>query len=97
MEECLPMPYLAADAGPQSAYTSSRFAPTRARLLTQSICLARPIIQTSQFIQPRFAMTDSKQPIAKDSVVSFHYTLTDTEGNTVETSRDSEPTVYLHG
>ena len=41
--------------------------------------------------------TDSKQPIAKDSVVSFHYTLTDADGNTVETSRDSEPTVYLHG
>jgi FKBP-type peptidyl-prolyl cis-trans isomerase SlyD len=41
--------------------------------------------------------TDSTLAIAKDSVVSFHYTLTDPDGTTVETSRDDEPTVYLHG
>jgi FKBP-type peptidyl-prolyl cis-trans isomerase SlyD len=37
------------------------------------------------------------QSIAKDSVVAFHYTLTDADGKTVESSRDSEATVYLHG
>jgi FKBP-type peptidyl-prolyl cis-trans isomerase SlyD len=42
-------------------------------------------------------MSETRQPIAKDSVVSFHYTLTDVDGKTVETSRDGEPTVYLHG
>lgn len=46
--------------------------------------------------------TDSPNPdlskrIAKDSVVAFHYTLTDADGKTVESSRDSEATVYLHG
>lgn len=40
---------------------------------------------------------ESISTIAKDSVVSFHYSLTDTDGKTLETSRDSEPTVYLHG
>lgn len=42
-------------------------------------------------------MTDSNPTIAKDSVVSFHYSLTDTDGKTLETSRDGDPTVYLHG
>jgi len=36
-------------------------------------------------------------PIAKNTVVTFHYTLTDDTGETIESSRDGEPTVYLHG
>jgi len=39
--------------------------------------------------------------IAKNTVASFHYSLSegqaDTERRDVEDSRDSEPTVYLHG
>ncbi len=34
--------------------------------------------------------------IAKDTVVQFHYTLFDADGQ-VETSRDHEPVLYLHG
>ena len=34
--------------------------------------------------------------IAKDAVVQFHYTLSDANGE-VETSRDHEPVLYLHG
>lgn len=41
--------------------------------------------------------TDSTAAIAKDSVVSFHYNLTDVDGKVIETSRDGDPTVYLHG
>lgn len=41
--------------------------------------------------------TDSTTAIGKYSVVSFHYRLTDADGAAVETSRDGEPTVYLHG
>lgn len=42
-------------------------------------------------------MTTDSAAIAKDSVVSFHYNLTDADGKVIETSRDSDPTVYLHG
>ena len=35
--------------------------------------------------------------IEKNQVVAFHYTLTDSDGNEVENSRDGEPMVYLHG
>lgn len=34
--------------------------------------------------------------IAKDQVVSFHYTLTDEQGNVIDKS-DGQPLVYLHG
>ena len=33
----------------------------------------------------------------KDKVVSFHYRLTNAEGEEMESSRDKEPMVYLHG
>ncbi len=32
-----------------------------------------------------------------DKVVSFHYTLTNAEGEEMESSRDKDPMVYLHG
>lgn len=35
--------------------------------------------------------------IGKNSVVTFHYTLRDETGAQLESSRDSEPTLYLHG
>ena len=35
--------------------------------------------------------------IDKDTVVSFHYTLKDTEGEEMESSRDRDPMTYLHG
>ena len=35
--------------------------------------------------------------ITKDTVVSFNYTLTDDEGNTLDQSREGEPLSYLHG
>lgn len=35
--------------------------------------------------------------VAKDCVVSIHYTLTDDQGNEIDTSRGSEPLNYLHG
>jgi FKBP-type peptidyl-prolyl cis-trans isomerase SlyD len=35
--------------------------------------------------------------ISKNSVVSFHYVLNDRAGEQLETSRDGEPTSYLHG
>src|SRR5690606_8153568 len=35
--------------------------------------------------------------IAKNKVVTFHYTLTDEEGSFTETSAEREPLVYLHG
>lgn len=30
-------------------------------------------------------------------VVTFHYNLSDADGNVIETSREADPTVYLHG
>lgn len=35
--------------------------------------------------------------INTDSVVSFHYGLSDTQGELLESSYDHEPTLYLHG
>ena len=35
--------------------------------------------------------------ISKDKVVQFFYTLSDAEGNQIETNRDSNPMAYLHG
>lgn len=35
--------------------------------------------------------------IQRHTVVSFHYTLRDVSGEELETSRDGEPSVYLHG
>jgi FKBP-type peptidyl-prolyl cis-trans isomerase SlyD len=35
--------------------------------------------------------------IQNDVVVSFHYTLLSIEGETLETSLDAEPALYLHG
>lgn len=36
-------------------------------------------------------------PIEKNTVVTFHYILSDETGETVESSRSGEPSVYLHG
>jgi FKBP-type peptidyl-prolyl cis-trans isomerase SlyD len=36
-------------------------------------------------------------PIEKNTVVTFHYLLSDETGETVESSRNGEPNVYLHG
>jgi FKBP-type peptidyl-prolyl cis-trans isomerase SlyD len=35
--------------------------------------------------------------IQRHTVVAFHYTLRDGSGDVLETSRDGEPSVYLHG
>jgi FKBP-type peptidyl-prolyl cis-trans isomerase SlyD len=35
--------------------------------------------------------------IGQDSVVTIHYTLTDDEGNTLDSSAGGEPLAYLHG
>ncbi|MHA7817850.1 MAG: FKBP-type peptidyl-prolyl cis-trans isomerase [Pseudohaliea sp.] len=35
--------------------------------------------------------------IQRHTVVSFHYTLRDASGEALETSRDGEPSLYLHG
>lgn len=35
--------------------------------------------------------------IAKDTVVQFHYSLTDDKGQALENSRGSDPIAYLHG
>lgn len=35
--------------------------------------------------------------VANDCVVSIHYTLTDDEGNVIDSSRNSDPLNYLHG
>lgn len=35
--------------------------------------------------------------IDNGTVVSFHYTLSEAEGGQLETSRDGDPTLYLHG
>lgn len=36
-------------------------------------------------------------PITADTVVSFHYRLSETGGALLESSYDAEPTLYLHG
>ena len=40
---------------------------------------------------------NSTATIAKNSVVSFHYTLNNASGDQLETSREREPMIYLHG
>ncbi len=35
--------------------------------------------------------------ITNNSVASFHYTLKDDDGNTIDSSQDQEPLPYLHG
>ena len=35
--------------------------------------------------------------IENGAVVSFHYTLSDSDGTTIETNRDGDAAVYLHG
>ncbi len=35
--------------------------------------------------------------ISENHVVSFHYTLTDQSGNTIDSSADGDPLTYLHG
>ncbi len=35
--------------------------------------------------------------IANNAVVSIHYTVTDTDGNTIDSSKGKDPLVYLHG
>ncbi|MCR6651889.1 MAG: peptidylprolyl isomerase [Cellvibrionaceae bacterium] len=35
--------------------------------------------------------------VANDCVVSIHYTLTDDDGNVIDSSRESQPLNYLHG
>lgn len=35
--------------------------------------------------------------VDKDKVVSFHYTLKDSEGEEMESSKDRDPMTYLHG
>jgi len=35
--------------------------------------------------------------IENGTVVSFHYTLSDSDGTTIETNRDGDAAVYLHG
>jgi len=35
--------------------------------------------------------------ITKDTVASFHYTLTNDDGDVIDTSMDGEPLSYLHG
>lgn len=35
--------------------------------------------------------------VAKDKIVSMDYTLTDSEGTTIDSSQDKEPLSYLHG
>lgn len=40
---------------------------------------------------------ENPMPIEKNQVVLFHYSVSDEQGNVVETSRDGEPNAYLHG
>ena len=40
---------------------------------------------------------DNLTLVAKDTVVSFHYTLTDKNGEVLDSSKGSDPLVYLHG
>lgn len=40
---------------------------------------------------------DTLTLVAKDTVVTFHYTLTDKGGQVLDSSQGSDPLVYLHG
>lgn len=43
-------------------------------------------------------MTDiNKATISKDSAVTFHYTLTDDDGQLIDQSQEGQPLAYLHG
>ena len=42
-------------------------------------------------------MSDQSTVVADDKVVIFHYTLTDEEGDVLDTSDGQEPMAYLHG
>jgi FKBP-type peptidyl-prolyl cis-trans isomerase SlyD len=42
-------------------------------------------------------MTEQQKSIADDSVVTFHYKLSDTEASFTESSDGASPVVYLHG
>ena len=39
----------------------------------------------------------SDNTVNDNKIVQFHYTLTDTEGKQIESSREAEPLAYLHG
>lgn len=42
-------------------------------------------------------MPGTEMAVAENKVVSFHYTLSNAEGEQLESSRESEPMHYLHG
>jgi FKBP-type peptidyl-prolyl cis-trans isomerase SlyD len=42
-------------------------------------------------------MSNDKMAIEDRKVVSFHYTLSNEQGEQLETSREQDPVVYLHG
>lgn len=42
-------------------------------------------------------MVGAKMQVSAGSVVSFHYELNDVEGDFIESSYESSPTLYLHG
>ena len=42
-------------------------------------------------------LMDTLTLVAKDTVVTFHYTLTDKGGQVLDSSQGSDPLVYLHG
>ncbi len=42
-------------------------------------------------------MSEENSVVSEGKVVVFHYTLTDDEGETIETSKDKQPLPYLHG
>ena len=42
-------------------------------------------------------MSEESSVVSEGKVVVFHYTLTDDDGEQIETSREGEPLPYLHG
>ncbi|RAL20930.1 peptidylprolyl isomerase [Lujinxingia litoralis] len=42
-------------------------------------------------------MSDQNAVVADNKVVAFHYTLTNSEGEVLDTSEDNGPLAYLHG
>ena len=42
-------------------------------------------------------MSDEKKTVQQDDVVSIDYTLTDSQGNVIDSSEGAEPLEYLHG
>jgi len=55
--------------------------------------------KTASFLDGKYAPERPSiiMKIARDTVVSFHYTLSDEQGTELESSRDQDPTAYLHG